>query len=308
MAEYIELNACISNPETLFGTDLSNLDAVYLGQPYCLKYEGNFLLDPEEVVSAVARLHADAKRAYLTTPAIPTTTDWPLLEKVLRAAAAAGIDGVEAHDVGVFSWVRRELPGIAVHIGNFANVYNEDSAAMWERLGAARIVPSHELTGDELEIVVAGSGVDCERPVHGPLPLGMAYACLLRRNTPDGPEKPCRQQCAEPHYLELDGWRMRSVGTSLLSGEDYCLIEHLEDLAGRGLTAFRLETFFDSAGKINELSAIYRRALERARVGAAVESSQVEVLRGLALRGLCNGWHFGRNGRDYVGAGEVCVG
>ena len=308
MAEHIELNACISNPETLFGVDLSHLDAVYLGQPYCLKYDGNFLLDPEAVVSAVARLHADGKRVYLTTPAIPTTTDWPVLEKVLRAAAAAGIDGVEAHDVGVFSWVRRELPETAVHIGNFANVYNEDSAAMWERLGAARIVPSHELTGDELKIVVAGSGVDCERPVHGPLPLGMAYACLLRRNTSDGPEKPCRQQCAEPHYLELDGWRMRSVGTSLLSGEDYCLIEHLEDLAGRGVTAFRLETFFDSAEKISELSAIYRRALEQVRMGAIVAGSQVEVLRGLALRGLCNGWHFGRNGRDYVGAGEACVG
>lgn len=272
-----------------------------------MKYDGNYLLDPAAVATAVARLHADDKKAYLTTPAILTDSDWPRLETVLRAAAAAGIDGVEAHDVGVFRWMRRELPEIAVHVGNFTNVYNEESAAMWERLGAARIVPSHELTGDELEIVVGGCGVDCERPVHGPLPLGMAYACLLRRNTPDSPDKPCRQQCAEPHYLELDGWRMRSVGTSLLSGEDYCLVEHLEDLAARGLAAFRLETYFDNAEKINQLSTVYRQALELVGTGRAIESSQVELLRELALRGLCNGWHFGRNGRDYVGAGDACV-
>ncbi len=304
MDEQLELNASVSNSQTLADLDLTDLDAVYLGQPYCLKYRGNFLRDPKAVALACERAHAADTKAYLTTPAIPAGHDWPLLTDNLRQAMTVGIDGFEVHDVGVFRWIRRELPDARVHIGNFGNVYNEDSAAVWHRLGATRIVPSHELTADELQLVTAASdGVEYERPVHGPLSLGMAFSCLLRRTDPSLPEQPCLQQCAEPHFLELDGWRMRSVGTSLLMGEDYCLVEHLADLADRGLTALRLETYFDSAEKINQLSRIYRRSL----MAAKVEATDLETLRSLAPKGLCNGWHFGRDGRDYVAAGGSCV-
>ncbi len=303
MNKSVELAASVSNKKAFDGLDLAGLDAAYLGQPYCLKYEGNFLVNLNDLGAAVDALHRLNKKAYLTTPAIPKGKDLPLVVKAIKAAAKAGIDGIEAHDVGVFRVLRNDFPELKAHVGNFVNVYNEKSAALYARLGAARIVPSHELTGEELALVAAVEGVQFERPVHGPLPLGMAYACLLRRTGKGEELGPCRQQCSTEHFMELDGWRMRSVGTSLLMGEDYSLIEHMKGLIDTGLAALRLETYFDGAEKINSLVPLYRQALEQAASGTQIDPAHAAGVRAVSTVGLCNGWHFGQSGREYVGGG-----
>lgn len=308
MDRSIDLVACIPNSRVFDSIDPDIFDGFYLGNPYCLQSEGNFLVNRDALMDAVDILHKCGKKAYLTTPAIPKGKDLPIIKKSLAAAAAIGIDGIEAHDAGIFRVLRKDHPDIQVHVGNFANVYNEKAASLFKRLGASRIVPSHELTGEELSVITGVAGIEFERPVHGPLPVGMAYACLLRRHPEMDIVDSCRQQCASEHFMELDGWRMRSVGTALLTGEDYCLIEHLISLINAGVAAMRLETYFDAPAKINKLGSIYRQALNDALVGRSARAKEVEAARALAPSGLCNGWHFGRSGREYVGADEAIEG
>lgn len=297
-----ELLACISNKDTYEGFDTRAVDGLYLGQPYCLKYKNNFLVKIGDLTAAIADLRAHGKKAYLTTPAIPKGKDLPIIKKAIAAAAEAGIDGIEANDVGVFRLLRREFPQIRVHVGNFINIYNEKSAALFGRMGAARIVPNHELTREELAVVTSVEGIEFERPVHGPLALGMAYACLLVRKGEGEELESCSKQCSSEHYLELEGWRMRSVGTALLMGTDYSLIEHLRGLEGINLSALRLETYFDGPEKINRLGGAFQRSLTAAEQGLAPTSEDICVVRDLVSgRQMCNGWHFGRSGRDYVG-------
>ena len=312
MSLSIEFVACLPNKKTFEGVDAGGFadifDGFYLGQPYCLKSAGNFLCNHDDLRAVVGALRGLGKKAYLTTPAISKGKDLTMVRKAITAAVAAGIDGIEAHDVGVFRILRNEFPGVPAHVGNFANVYNEKTAALYKRLGAARIAPSNELTGEELAIVTAVEGVEFARPVHGPLPLGMAYACLLRRAGDGETVDPCRQQCATEHFMELDGWRMRSVGTSVLMGEDYCLVEHLAGLLSAGVSTMRLETYFDFPERITALGKIYRRALDDALAGRAADREQIAAVRALTTAGLCNGWHFGQSGREYVGRGEKSVG
>ncbi len=303
MKRPVEFAASIPSKKVLDDIETKYFDAFYLGQPYCLKIKGNFLTAIDDMKSAVNELHAKGKKAYLVTPAIPKASELPLIRKAIDAARQAGIDAVEAHDVGIFRLLRKDFSDLRVHVGNFANVYNERSAAVFKRLGAARIVPSHELTGPELAIVAGVEGVEFERPVHGLLSLGMAFSCQLV----NGNKGVCHQECSEDFYLELDGWRMRSVGTSLLTGEDYCLIEHLDELLEIGLTSWRFETYFESSLKINLLGKIYNKALDDIAAGKKVGNETVIAARELASKGLCNGWYFGKSGRDYVGAGETCV-
>ena len=303
MKRPVEFVASIPSKKVFNDIETKYFDAFYLGQPYCLRIKGNFLTAIDDMKSAVEELHAKGKKAYLVTPAIPKASELPLIRKTIDAARQVGIDAVEAHDVGIFRLLRNDFSDLRVHVGNFANVYNERSAAVFKRLGAARIVPSHELTGTELAIVAGVEGVEFERPVHGLLSLGMAFSCLLI----NGNKGACHQECADDFYLELDDWRMRSVGTSLLTGEDYCLIEHLDELLKIGLTSWRLETYFENAEKINLLGKIYNEALEDVAAGRKVGNENVQLARELAPKGLCNGWHFGKSGRDYVSAGETCV-
>ena len=300
----IEFNACLANKKTFDDVEIDYFDAFYLGQPYCLKFQGNFMVNTDDLELAVDILHDKGKKAYLVTPAIPTGSDLPLVRKALKSAEKAGIDGVEASDVGVFRLIRNEFPELRVHVGNFANVYNDRSATLFKKLGATRIVPAQELTKDELSDVVNIEGVEFERPIHGPLSLGMAFSCFFMKNEEDGK---CRQECDGDYFMELDGWRMRSVGTSVLMGEDYCLIEHLQDLLKLNFAAWRLETYFDSAEKISLLGKFYNQALSAAVEDRVVGIEIVQAAGELSLKGLCNGWHFGKSGRVYVAREDLDV-
>ncbi len=304
MKRPIELNACLANKKTLDDVEIDYFDAFYLGQPYCLKFQGNYIVNTDDLELAVDILHDKGKKAYLVTPAIPTSRELSLVRKALKSADKVGIDGVEASDVGVFRLIRNEFPELRVHVGNFANVYNDRSATLFKELGATRIVPAQELTKDELSDVVSVEGVEFERPIHGPLSLGMAFSCLFLKNEENGK---CRQECDGDYFMELDGWRMRSVGTSVLMGEDYCLVEHLQDLLKLNLTAWRLETYFDSAEKISLLGKIYNQALNDGVEARGVGIETIQAAGELSLKGLCNGWHFGRSGRVYVARDELDV-
>lgn len=297
-----ELSAAVTSIEILSGINLENLDAVYLGQPYCLKVQGNLLVNLDELSEAVNQVKKSGKRAYLTTPIVPKGSDFAKVEKAVGAAVEAGVDGVEIYDVGVFRLVKSNFPELPIHMSSLANIYQPETAAFYRDRGAARIVPANELLASEIKIIKdAVNGIEFSIPVHGNLPLGMSYACLLRTKFPSREIIACRQQCAGEHYLDMGDWRMRCVGTSLITGDDYSLIEHLPATLADGFAGWRLETHFDDASKINKLASIYRRAMSAASGKDYPGGEFFAEVKGVSGE-LCNGWHFGLSGQGYLSA------
>ena len=66
-----ELNTSIANLRDLRQSDLSDYDAVYLGDIYCRIYEANFLEHADDLKEGVRIVHDQGKRAYVTTYAAP---------------------------------------------------------------------------------------------------------------------------------------------------------------------------------------------------------------------------------------------
>src|SRR5712691_8279516 len=85
-----ELNTSVSNLRHLRASDLGPYDAVYLGNIYCRRYEGNLLERPTELREAIRFVRAEGRRAYLTTYAAPRNDTLPVLRAALAAAAAEG--------------------------------------------------------------------------------------------------------------------------------------------------------------------------------------------------------------------------
>lgn len=299
MSNLPELSAAVTTTAILDEIDLDSLDAVYLGQPYCLKVEGNLLTDLEGLSKVIVRIKKAGRRAYVTTPIVPKGENFAKIEKMLAAAIEAGVDAAEVHDVGVFRWIKNNFD-VPIHISSLANVYQPETAAFYRDRGVARIVPANELLATEAKIIRdAVAGVEFGAPVHGRLPLGMSYACLLRLEFPSRELTACRQQCAENHYLNMGNWRMRCVGTSLVTGDDFSLIEHLPDILMAGYDGWRLGTHFDDAKKINALAGIYRRAMKAAASAETYPSGKLlNEVRDICGE-LCNGWRFGLSGREY---------
>ncbi|HEV8674039.1 MAG TPA: peptidase U32 family protein [Methylomirabilota bacterium] len=299
-----ELTTSISNLRHLRASDLGPYDAVYLGNIYCRRYEGNLLERPAELREAVGLVRDQGKRAYLTTYAAPREDALPVLRRALEAAAGAGAEAVEAHALGVLKLVHDEFPGLSIHAGNFANVYTDAGVEVLERYGVSRITPNYELTLDEVDAIAAGSGVPLEVLVHGKLPLGVSESCILLEYEPTWGVR-CPDLCQREVFLHREDWALKSVGTGILSGRDVCLLEHLPRLLTAGHRHFRIEAVSESPAYRRDVGAVYRDALARALAGdVGLDPRWSQTLGAHSKVGFCNGFAFGKSGMEYVSPGR----
>lgn len=298
----MELSTSVSNLRHLRDSDLSPYDAIYLGNLYCRRYEGNLLERPAELREAIRLVCGLGRRARLTTYAAVRNDALPVLRAALAVARDEGAEAVEVHTLGLVMLARREFPALAVHVGNFANVYTDLGATLLRSLGVARITPGYELALDEADAVAREAGVPLELVVHGKLPLGISDTCLLLEHEAAWGAR-CPDLCQREVFLEREEWALKSVGTGILGGLDVCLLDHLPRLLAAGHRHFRVEALSESPAYRAEVGRVYRAALGRALAGdPRAEPEWGATLRRHSRRGLCNGFAFGRSGIEYVGA------
>lgn len=302
-----ELNTTISNLRDLRRSDLSPYDAVYLGNIYCRQFEDNLLERLDHLREAIAYVKQRGLRAYVTSYAAPRNDALAKVEKALEAAAGAGADAIEVHNLGVLRLVHERYPHLPVHIGGFANVYTDAGASVLKQYGAVRFTPNYEISLDEIKGISRSTGLPAEVLVHGKMPLGVSDYCFLLEYEGKWPEK-CPTLCQKQLMLKQGDWAMRSVGKGILSGKDVCMLEHLETLVEAGCSVFRIEAAYETPAYRLEIAKIYRAALERTVAGnGAVHASAWKIIREHAPVGLCNGFYFGRSGSEYIGRQEQPV-
>ena len=295
-----ELNTSVSNLRHLRESDLGPYDAVYLGNIYCRRYEGNLLERPTELREAIRCVRADGRRAYLTTYAAPRSDTLPALRTALAVAAAEGAAAVEVHSLGLVKLVRDEFPELPIHIGNFTNVYTDAAVEVLKGFGVGRITPAFELPLDEID-AIGRAGIPLELVVHGKLPLGVSEFCVLL-NYERTWAIPCPELCQQEVFLRKETWGLKSVGKGILSGRDVCLLEHLPRLVSGGHRHFRVEAVSESPEYRRAVGATYREALSRALAGdGSLEARWWATLAAHSRLGLANGFAFGRSGSEYIG-------
>ena len=273
-----------------------------LGSPYCRRVDGNYAEALDLLPGVVSSLHAAGKRAYVTTPAAPREADLPHVSRLVDAAAAAGADALEIHNMGVLRIVREKGRPVPAHMGAYANVYTHLAAGVMRDAGAVRVRPNAEVSLDEMAILAREGGVEVEVHVHGKIPLGITDRCFLLTESEETDPK-CPSACREIHWLTSHQWVLKTVGKGVLSGRDMCLLEHLPRLVADGFRVFRVEGLYETAAYRSEIGAVYREALARAFAGGsfALEDRWGDAARRHAPRGLCNGYAFGTAGRAYIG-------
>jgi putative protease len=299
-----ELNTTISNLRSLRESDLSAYDAVYLGNIYCRIFEDNFLERLADLRSGISQVKEQGLRAYVTSYAAPRNDSLAKIQKALETAVEAGADAVEVHNLGVLRMIHEQFPGMAVHVGGFANVYTDAGAAVLKEYGARRFTPNYEISLDEVKAITDQAGIPAEILIHGKMPLGISDYCFLLEYEKQWPEK-CPVICQKQLFLKQGDWAMRSVGKGVLSGKDVCMLEHLPSLFAAGHTAFRIEAAYETPAYRHQIGKIYRAALELAAAGdGAVDPSTWNTIHQHTHVGLCNGFYFGRTGSEYVGKHE----
>ncbi|MFQ5575136.1 MAG: peptidase U32 family protein [Terriglobia bacterium] len=295
----MELSVSISGIKLLKHLAQAPFDAFSLGDPFCPDRPGNFLADLAALQTAVSDLKQRSKRVYVATPIVTGTSRFVDTVGILREARRSGADAVEINDVGLIA-AAREL-GLTIHLGPFANVYNSRTAALFSSLGAARIVPSPELSLSEINALRDRIDGEIEIPIHGRQALGIAGSCPDRGETALGrrPDRCLENRCTEESLLSFGQRRIRLAGPATFTDGALVMIEHLPDLINQGYKCFKIEGVWDSHENLSVAGRLYRDTLsDNGQTRDA--DSRLQALKN-GYPDIFNGWYFGTSGHAYQG-------
>ncbi len=306
-----EVLAPAGDLEALKAALASGADAVYFGLSEGFNARaraGNFELS--NLAETVARIHRAGARAYLAVNTLVFEPELEFVERVLRAAALAGVDALIVQDPAVAVLARELCPELEVHASTQMTISSAEGARFAQSLGATRVVAPRELSVAQLRQFAAESEVELEVFIHGALCVAWSGQCLTSeawggRSANRGQ---CAQSCRMPYDLVLDG-AVRELGDVkyLLSPKDLAGLRAVEELVDIGVHGLKIEGRQKGPAYVATATEMYRRwvdavASERGAAAADIARAQSDLLRtSLAYtRGFSDGFLGGSDHQTLV--------
>jgi len=273
MIKLPELLAPAGDWKSLAASLEAGADAIYFGvRGFNMRAAAkNFTV--RDLPKIVARCRARKVRAYLTLNVVVFEREIPRLERLLKAALAAGVDAVICADFAVLACAARI--GLTVHASTQMSVANSASIKFIHGMGVRRFVLARECSlADIRKIKIAlkkelgrkATGVKIEGFAHGAMCVSMSGRCFLSnfqtgRSANRGEcTQPCRR---EYRIVEAQGGQEWTLGKDyILSPQDLCTLPFIEKLIAAGIDSLKIEGRNRSPEYASTVVGTYRRALD----------------------------------------------
>ena len=179
MKHKFELLAPAGNMECLLAAFHAGADAVYLaGQAFGARaYAGNFTT--EELVQALDYAHLHHKKLYLTLNTLIKEKEFDQIVPYLSPFYEAGLDGVIIQDLGLIPLLKKYFPLLELHGSTQMTVNSYRSARWLKEQGLCRVVPSRELSLEELIQIKEEAHIEVESFIHGALCYSYSGQCMF---------------------------------------------------------------------------------------------------------------------------------
>lgn len=305
-----ELLAPAGNLEKLKKAFTYGADAVYIGgEEFSLRVAAdNFSVN--DIYEGVEFAHRRGGKVYLTANVVPHNRDIDDYARYLTEVKDTGIDAVILSDLGMFAVTRELAPDLDIHVSTQANNVNYRSAAQWYTMGAKRVILAREMSLAEIREIRERTqpSLELEAFVHGAMCISYSGRCLLSNYMAgrDSNQGNCAHPCRWKYYLMEEnrpGEYMpvyeNERGTFIYNSKDLCMIEHVPELIGAGLTSFKIEGRVKSEFYVATVVGAYRRAIDACFADPAhyqTDPAWMEELKKVSHRGYTTGFYFGRPG------------
>ena len=248
-------------------------DAVYGGMSrYGLRaFAGCF--DGGDLREAVRKAHASHARFYVTMNIYPFDDELDGFVAAAKEAEAAGADAAIVSDPGAIRLLRREVPGLPVHVSTQASTVNTPAAELYRDLGCQRVILAREVSLERIRTMkqALGDSIQLETFVHGASCMAYSGRCLLSAYLTGRSGN--RGECAQPcrwKYTVMEEKRPGEFypveeddrGTYLFSARDLCLMPILPELCEAGISSLKIEGRMKTEYYVAVVTGAYRRALD----------------------------------------------
>ena len=303
----VELLAPAGNMAALHAAVTGGADAVYLGLETFNARRGadNFTLETLREACDFAHLRGVSIYVTMNTIILPDEVGEAL--ECVRQAYRAGADGFIVQDIGLAAEISRTEASL--HLSTQMNTHNLAGVRAAARLGAERITLAREVSLDEIALLCAAAaeeGMEVEVFAHGALCVCYSGQCFMSsmiggRSANRGM---CAQACRLPYELQNKALQksLPSPGDHLLSPQDLCTVDRVDDLVAAGVASLKIEGRMKSPEYVFAVTSVYRKALDAAlaKENAAITDADRDRLTDAFSRGFTTAYLDGKRGNDIM--------
>ena len=308
MARHPELLIPASSLEVLKTAVVFGADAVYIGgEAFGLRAKAkNF--SKEDMMEGIRFAHEHDVKVYVTANILAHNYDLEGVREYFKELKEIKPDALIIADPGIFEIAKEVCPEIERHVSTQANNTNYATYMFWYRQGASRVVSARELSMREIKEIRAHipDDLEIETFVHGAMCISYSGRCLLSnylagRDANQGAcTHPCRWKYSvveEKRPGEYFPVFEDEQGTYILNSRDMCMIDHLGDLCGAGLSSLKIEGRAKSAYYAAIVTAAYRHAIDAAQAGEPLDPVWRAEVDKVSHRPYSTGFYYGEPGQ-----------
>ncbi|KUP40067.1 peptidase U32 [Bacillus velezensis] len=237
-------------------------------QRYGLRLAGEF--SREDIKEAVKTAHQEGAKVYAAVNAIFHNEKVDELNGYLTFLQEAGVDAAVFGDPAVLMAAREAAPELKLHWSTETTGTNYYSCNYWGRKGARRAVLAKELNMDSIIDIKENAEVEIEIQIHGMTCMFQSKRSLVGHYFEyQGKVMDIEQKKKEAGMFLHDKERGNKYpifedenGTHIMSPNDVCMIDELEDLMDAGIDSFKIDGVLKSPEYLTEVTRMYREAID----------------------------------------------
>ncbi len=236
-------------------------------------------------------------KTYLTINTIVFEEEIPELEELIIAAKNASVDRIICWDLSVAELCsQHDYPFC---ISTQGSVSNSLAASVYKKLGAVRIILARECSLEEIRKIRLNTDLEIETFIHGAMCIAVSGRCFMSHHLFG--QSANRGECVQPCRREFEVYDS-AAEKSLIIGEDYvmspndlCTIEFIDQLIEAGIDSFKIEGRKRSPEYVSKTVSVYRRAIDlyfEGKLTDDIKKEMLEELKQVYNRGFSSGFYF----------------
>lgn len=303
--EDIELLSPAGDWDCLRAAVANGADAVYFGvEKFNARARANNFRT-EELPGIMSFLHLYGVQGFLTVNILIFENELDSARELIEACVEAGVDAVIVQDLGLVRLIREVSPDFPIHGSTQMTVTSAEAVEFTKAYNIERVVLGRENNLKQIRTIGEHAKQPMEVFVHGALCVSYSGQCLTSemwggRSANRGE---CAQACRLPYDLMVDG-QVKPMGdvAYLLSPKDLAAVELVPELIEAAVTSFKIEGRMKSPEYVANVTAKYRRAIDRYFAGepAALTPTEMNELQQSFSRGFTHGFLQGTNHKGLV--------
>lgn len=264
-------------------------DAFVIGeQRFGLRLAGEFNRD--DVRETITRAHKQGKKVYVAMNAIFHNDRVPELSDYISFLRDVKADAIIFGDPAVLMTVREVAPDMKLHWNTETTVTNWYTCNYWGRKGATRAVLAREINMDAIIETKEHAEVEIEVQVQGMTCMFQSKRSLIGnyfqyqnknleiQNRKYGKDMFLYDEERDSKYPIFEDGN----GTHIMSPNDICIIEELDELMEAGIDSFKIDGIFKTTEYLSAVTGYYREAIDLWHVDpSAFENKKAELYRAI---------------------------